>query len=70
MQVVSTSADLLHFQSMPSAWESIMGGVDRTGSKVAAHAMAKNAPAKKCHFMFVIPCFHGVQVRILRNALV
>ena len=39
-QVVRINADLLHFQSIPSVWESSIEGVDWTGSKVAVHARA------------------------------
>jgi hypothetical protein len=49
--------DLLHFHCTPSALESSIGGADPMGSKVAAHASAKNAPMSKSHFIFVIPCF-------------
>ena len=64
VQVVSTSADLLQFQLTPSALVSIIGGVDLTGSKVVTHAIANNAPTKKCQFMFVIPFFQCVQIRV------
>lgn len=67
VQVVSTSADLRQFQVTPSAFESITGGVDLTGSKVVVHAIAKNAATKKCEFMFVVPCFQCVQISVLRN---
>ena len=36
-------ADLLHFQSAPSASESSIGGVDLIGAKVATQASARNA---------------------------
>ena len=37
-QVVKIKADLLHFHSIPSAFESSIGGVDLVGSRIAAHA--------------------------------
>jgi hypothetical protein len=36
--MVRINADLLHFQSAPSAPESSIGGVDLIGAKVAAQA--------------------------------
>jgi hypothetical protein len=52
-QVVRINADLLHFQSVPSASESSIGVVDLIGAKVAAQASARNAITSKgcfiCH---------------------
>jgi len=42
-QVVKINADLLHFQTAPSASESSIGGVDLIGTKVAAQATVTNA---------------------------
>ena len=66
MQVTSTSADLLQFQATPSLSESIIGGVDLTGSKAVADAIAKNAGMKKCQFMFVIPSFNPFRLQVAK----
>jgi hypothetical protein len=54
-QVVRINADLLHFQSAPSASESSIGGVDLIGAKVAAQASARNAIMSKGCFIAVLP---------------
>lgn len=59
VQVMKINADLLHFQPTPSALESIIGGVELTGSKAVAQTTAKKAPTKNFHVMFVIPCSYA-----------
>ena len=54
-QVVRINADVLHFQSTPSALESSTGGVDAIGTKIAVQASAKNATQSKELFITVIP---------------
>ena len=53
-QVVRINADLLHFQSAPSASESSIGGVDLIGAKVAAQASVRNATMSKGRFIAVL----------------
>ena len=53
-QVVRINADLLHFQSAPSASESSIGGVDLIGAKVAAQASMRNAIMSKDRFIAVL----------------
>ena len=53
-QVVRINADLLHFQSAPSASESRIGGVDLIGAKVAAQASVRNATMSKGRFIAVL----------------
>jgi hypothetical protein len=53
-QVVRIKADLLHFQSAPSASESSIGGVDLIGAKVAAQASIRNAIMSKGRFIAVL----------------
>jgi hypothetical protein len=57
-QVVMINADLLHFQAVPSALESSIGGVVLIGSKAAPHTSTKNAAMSKERVIAVIPCFH------------
>jgi hypothetical protein len=48
------NADLLHFQSAPSASESSIGGVDLIGAKAAAQASVRNAIMSKGRFIAVL----------------
>lgn len=52
--MVTIKADLLHFQSAPSASESCIGGVDLIGAKVAAQASVKNASMSKGRFIAIL----------------
>jgi hypothetical protein len=52
--MVRINADLLHFQSAPSAPESSIGGVDLIGAKVAAQASVINAIMSKGRFIAVL----------------
>jgi hypothetical protein len=54
-QLIRINADLLHFHSTPSAWESSIGGVDLIGAKVAAQANTTNATMSKDHFIAINP---------------
>jgi hypothetical protein len=53
-QVIRTNADLLHFQSAPSALESRIGGVDLIGAKVATQRSVRNATISKGRFIVVL----------------
>jgi hypothetical protein len=53
------NADLLHFHSIPSAWESSVGGADLIGSKIAVHVSETNANMIKNRFIAVIPISEG-----------
>jgi hypothetical protein len=53
-QVVRINADLLHFQSAPSASESSIGGADLIGAKVAAQASVRNTNMSKGRFIAVL----------------
>jgi hypothetical protein len=52
--MVRITADLLHFQSVPSASEKSIGGVDLIGAKVAAQASIRNAIMSKVRFTAVL----------------
>jgi hypothetical protein len=53
-QVVRINADLLHFQSAPSASESSFGGADLIGVKAAAQASVRNATMSNDRFIAVL----------------
>ena len=55
VQVVKTSAELLHFHSTPPALESSVGGVELIGAKSAAQARVRNATMSKDRFIGVLP---------------
>jgi hypothetical protein len=52
--MVRITADLLYFQSAPSASEKSIGGVDLIGAKVAAQASIRNAIVRKARFIAVL----------------
>ena len=54
-QVVRINADVLHFQSTPSALKSSTGGVESIGIKIAVQASAKNTTKSKELFIAIIP---------------
>lgn len=60
VQVVKIRADLVHFHSIPSALESIMGGVDLAGNRIAADAKAAMATVSKERFIVVTPIADAV----------
>jgi hypothetical protein len=53
-QLVRISADLLHFQSAPSASDSSIGGADPIGAKVAAQASVRNPTTSKGRFIAIL----------------
>jgi hypothetical protein len=53
--VVRINADLLHFQSPPSASESSIGGVDLIGVKVAAQASVRIANISRFIAVLLFP---------------